>query len=96
MYVPPLTNVSVSGVIPLTGLYSTSPVLLFLTNISVAELLSVGVVVKNAVCADNTPFTIVSLSMYVSYPALPTKTLSWLSTPIRDTFTSATVLPCKK
>ena len=38
LYVPPLTNVLVSvKVIPLIGLYSTSPVLLFLTNISVVN-----------------------------------------------------------
>ena len=42
LYVPPLTKLSVV-VIPLTGRYSTSPVLLFLIKISVPLLFNVGV-----------------------------------------------------
>jgi hypothetical protein len=56
--VVPVTKTSVLPVIPLTGLYSTTPVELFLTSISVAKVLSVGVVVILMVCADNTPLTL--------------------------------------
>ena len=64
----------VSGITPDTNTFVISGT--YVDSTDTLALLSVGVVVKKAVCADNTPSTIVSLSIYVSYPALPTNTLS--------------------